>query len=124
MRGGLQLLLSDQPVGEIGMTDNQSRWYLFRLQYVCVCVCVCECECECECVCVCVCACVCVCVCVCVQAAHVCTPIVLQTCIKNSLTYHPSSQGWASRVLPLIYSFCMFDMGFWDWFYFLSFFIS
>ena len=29
-------------------------------------------------------------------------------CIKDSLTYHPSSQGWASRVLPLIYTFIFF----------------
>ena len=35
--------------------------------------------------------------------------------IKDSLTYHPSSQGWASRVLPLIICLlcgvCMFCVG-------------
>ena len=30
--------------------------------------------------------------------------------IKDSLTYRPSSQGWASRVLPLIRNVCMFGM--------------
>ena len=43
--------------------------------------------------------------------------------IKDSLTYRPSSQGWASRVLPLIYVYLyMLDTGFCGWFYFLSFF--
>ena len=58
------------------------------------------------------------------------TSIVLQNMqhnnIKDSLTYRPSSQGWASRVLPLmyVYLFCsMLDTGFCGWFYFLSFFL-
>ena len=30
--------------------------------------------------------------------------------IKDSLTYRPSSQGWASRVLPLICNVCVFGV--------------